>query len=99
MAGVEPDRPTTLFCCSAPARDRIHRLDRIRQPVRRYDDEVTRSIDGPFLGTLDASAVTVRVVTGFAEFLGYSVRYLCPASIPYCGTSAFSGRASRTRCG
>jgi MFS family permease len=35
-----------------------------------------RSIAGPFLGTLGASAVVVSVVAGLGEFLGYGVRYL-----------------------
>jgi len=40
-----------------------------------------RSIAGPFLGSLGASAVVVSSVAGFGEFLGYGVRY-------------FSGRAA-----
>ncbi|MGO9818199.1 MAG: MFS transporter [Acidocella sp.] len=40
-----------------------------------------RSIAGPFLGSLGASAVIVSSVAGFGEFLGYGVRY-------------FSGRAA-----
>jgi MFS family permease len=40
-----------------------------------------RSIAGPFLGSLGASAVVVSTVAGFGEFLGYGVRY-------------FSGRAA-----
>lgn len=40
-----------------------------------------RSIAGPFLGSLGASAVVVSVVAGLGEFLGYGVRY-------------FSGRAA-----
>jgi len=43
-----------------------------------------RSIAGPFLGTLGASAVVVSVVAGLGEFLGYGVRY-------------FSGRAADRR--
>ena len=35
-----------------------------------------RSIAGPFLGTLGASAVIVSVIAGLGEFLGYGVRYL-----------------------
>jgi MFS family permease len=35
-----------------------------------------RSIAGPFLGTLGASAVVVSAVAGLGEFLGYGVRYL-----------------------
>jgi len=35
-----------------------------------------RSIAGPFLGALGASAVVVSVVAGLGEFLGYGVRYL-----------------------
>lgn len=40
-----------------------------------------RSIAGPFLGSLGASAVVVSTVAGFGEFMGYGVRY-------------FSGRAA-----
>ncbi len=40
-----------------------------------------RSIAGPFLGSLGASAVVVSTVAGLGEFLGYGVRY-------------FSGRAA-----
>jgi MFS family permease len=43
--------------------------------------EGARSIAGPFLGTLGASAVVVSIVAGLGEFLGYGVRY-------------FSGRAA-----
>ncbi len=43
--------------------------------------EGARSIAGPFLGSLGASAVVVSTVAGFGEFLGYGVRY-------------FSGRAA-----
>jgi MFS family permease len=35
-----------------------------------------RSVAGPFLGTLGASAVVVSIVAGLGEFLGYGVRYL-----------------------
>jgi MFS family permease len=35
-----------------------------------------RSIAGPFLGSLGASAVVVSVVAGLGEFLGYGFRYL-----------------------
>lgn len=35
-----------------------------------------RSIAGPFLGMLGASAVIVSIVSGLGEFLGYGVRYL-----------------------
>jgi len=43
--------------------------------------EGARSVAGPFLGTLGASAVMVSIVAGLGEFLGYGVRY-------------FSGRAA-----
>jgi MFS family permease len=36
--------------------------------------EGSRSIIGPYLGTLGASALVVGVVTGFGEFLGYGLR-------------------------
>lgn len=36
--------------------------------------EGARSISGPFLGSLQASALTVAVVAGLGEFIGYSLR-------------------------
>jgi len=36
--------------------------------------EGARSISGPFLGTLAASATVVGVVAGLGEFLGYALR-------------------------
>ncbi|MFH1595715.1 MAG: MFS transporter [Pseudomonadota bacterium] len=36
--------------------------------------EGARSISGPFLGSLQASALTVGVVAGLGEFIGYSLR-------------------------
>ena len=36
--------------------------------------EGARSISGPFLGTLQAGAITVGVVSGLGEFLGYALR-------------------------
>lgn len=36
--------------------------------------EGARSIIGPYLGLLGASATTVGIVTGFGEFLGYALR-------------------------
>ena len=38
--------------------------------------EGARSVTGPFLGTLGASALIVGSVTGFGEFLGYALRLL-----------------------
>ena len=38
--------------------------------------EGARSVTGPFLGTLGASALIVGGVTGFGEFLGYALRLL-----------------------
>ena len=32
------------------------------------------SINGPFLGTLGASAATVSIIAGVGEFLGYAIR-------------------------
>src|SRR5438128_9988138 len=32
------------------------------------------SINGPFLGTLGASAAAISIIAGFGEFLGYSLR-------------------------
>ena len=34
------------------------------------------SINGPFLGTLGASAATISIIAGVGEFLGYSLRSL-----------------------
>src|SRR6185503_2283189 len=36
--------------------------------------EGARSVTGPFLGLLGASALVVGSVTGFGEFLGYALR-------------------------
>src|SRR6266700_3136237 len=36
--------------------------------------EGARSITGPFLGSLGASATIIGIVAGFGEFLGYSLR-------------------------
>jgi predicted MFS family arabinose efflux permease len=36
--------------------------------------EGSRSIIGPYLGTLGAGALTISVVSGFGEFLGYGLR-------------------------
>jgi MFS family permease len=38
--------------------------------------EGARSITGPYLGLLGASAATVAIVSGFGEFIGYAVRIL-----------------------
>jgi MFS family permease len=38
--------------------------------------EGARSISGPFLGSLGASATVVAVVAGFGEFLGYALRFV-----------------------
>src|SRR5512140_1887006 len=37
-------------------------------------DEGARSISGPFLGSLKASAIVVAAVAGLGEFLGYALR-------------------------
>lgn len=36
--------------------------------------EAARSITGPFLATLGASAAVVGFIAGFGEFLGYTLR-------------------------
>jgi len=44
-------------------------------PVNLFADvtyEGGASINGPFLGTLGASAATISIVAGAGEFLGYS---------------------------
>jgi MFS family permease len=38
--------------------------------------EGARSITGPFLGSLHASAAVIAAVAGFGEFLGYALRFL-----------------------
>jgi hypothetical protein len=38
--------------------------------------EGARSINGPLLGSLGATAATVGVVVGLGEFAGYSLRWL-----------------------
>src|SRR5882724_1728252 len=38
--------------------------------------EGASSINGPFLGTLGASAATIGVISGVGEFLGYSLRFI-----------------------
>jgi predicted MFS family arabinose efflux permease len=38
--------------------------------------EGSRSIIGPYLGTLGAGALAIAVITGFGEFLGYGLRLL-----------------------
>lgn len=38
--------------------------------------EGARSVTGPFLGSLGASAVAVGIVSGFGEFVGYALRLL-----------------------
>ena len=42
--------------------------------------EAARSITGPFLATLGASAAIVGFVAGFGEFLGYSLRLVSRGS-------------------
>jgi hypothetical protein len=37
-------------------------------------DEGARSVTGPFLGSLGASATVVGFVAGFGELIGYSLR-------------------------
>jgi MFS family permease len=38
--------------------------------------EGASSINGPFLGTLGASAATISIIAGSGEFLGYSLRFI-----------------------
>src|SRR5437762_5631639 len=38
--------------------------------------EGASSINGPFLGTLGASAAAIGVISGVGEFLGYSLRFI-----------------------
>lgn len=37
--------------------------------------EGARSITGPFLGSLGASATAIGIIVGFGELLGYSLRF------------------------
>jgi len=48
--------------------------------------EAARSVTGPFLGTLGASAAVVGIVAGFGEFVGYGLRL---------GTGYLSDRTGR----
>ncbi len=47
--------------------------------------EGSRSIVGPYLGLLGASAFVISVVTGFGEFLGYALRLLSGRSADNTG--------------
>src|SRR5437867_13191792 len=38
--------------------------------------EGASSINGPFLGTLGASAAAIGIIAGVGEFLGYSLRFV-----------------------
>lgn len=38
--------------------------------------EGASSINGPFLGTLGASAFAIGLISGIGEFLGYSLRFI-----------------------
>src|SRR5258708_18432860 len=38
--------------------------------------EGASSVNGPFLGTLGASAAAIGVISGVGEFLGYSLRFV-----------------------
>src|SRR5438034_4437538 len=38
--------------------------------------EGASSINGPFLGTLGASAAIIGIISGVGEFLGYSLRFI-----------------------
>src|SRR5436190_11822155 len=38
--------------------------------------EGASSINGPFLGTLGASAAAIGIISGVGEFLGYSLRFI-----------------------
>ncbi len=60
--------------------------------------EGSRSIIGPYLATLGASAAIVGVVTGFGEFLGYGLRLVSgvlPIEPANSGRSPFSAMSSR----
>ncbi len=76
MNQSEPDRPVAM---PAPARRRAIAFIVLIGCVSLFADmtyEGGRSVAGPFLGMLGASAVIVSVVAGLGEFLGYGVRYL-----------------------
>ena len=84
MAGGSRENPATL---SGGGRRKAVVIVVLIGCVSLFADmtyEGGRSIAGPFLGTLGASAVVVSVVAGLGEFLGYGVRY-------------FSGRAADRR--
>ena len=76
MAGGSRENPATL---SGGGRRKAVVIVVLIGCVSLFADmtyEGGRSIAGPFLGTLGASAVVVSVVAGLGEFLGYGVRYL-----------------------
>ena len=76
MNQSEPERPAEM---PAPARRRAIAFIVLIGCVSLFADmtyEGGRSVAGPFLGMLGASAVIVSVVAGLGEFLGYGVRYL-----------------------
>ena len=49
--------------------------------------EGARSVYGNYLGFLGASALTIGLVTGFGEFLGYSIRFISGYFIDKTGNS------------
>src|SRR5271155_543350 len=60
-----------------PARSRALKFVVLMGIVSMFADmtyEGARSITGPYLGTLGASAAVVGFVAGFGEFLGYGLR-------------------------
>jgi len=69
-------------CGSAPA-DAAVAFHPVLRPVSLFADMVyegARSIIGPYLATLGASAVIVGVAAGAGEFIGYGLRVVSGAN-------------------
>lgn len=73
------DAPKTLPRSPSPAHTSALRFVLFIGIVSMFSDmthEGARSITGPFLATLGASATIVAVVAGFGELLGYALRFV-----------------------
>ena len=61
--------------------------------------EGSRSITGPYLGLLGASAFTISVVSGAGEFIGYNIRLFSGAApTAPVGTGRSRSAATSSRC-
>jgi predicted MFS family arabinose efflux permease len=85
-----PETPPGSLAGTGSRKDRAYRLIILFGIVALLGDfvyEGARSVAGPFLFTLGASAFTVAFVSGFGEFAGYAIRiatgYLADRSRQY----------------